>query len=87
METEKCEHSLTLCDRKRLSLSCVKDVTDLSPEKICVTLFSGKRMIIGGENLKISSFSRQNGQLTAEGLVSNVKYVGEKISILKKLIK
>ncbi len=87
MENEKCEHSLSVIERKRFCATCVKDVNDLSAEKIVLTLFSGARMIVLGEGLKIAAFSRQSGQLTVDGLINDIKYAGEKIPLLKKLIK
>lgn len=86
-KAESGEHSLTLCDRKRLFITYVKEVDDLSDDKILLTLFSGARMTVSGEKLKIEAFSRQTGQLSIDGLVCEIKYSGEKTSFLKRLIK
>lgn len=92
MENEKNreaagEHSVTLCDRKRLFITSVKEVDDLTENKILLTLFSGARMTIVGAKLKIAAFSRQTGQLSIDGLIGEIKYTGEKTSLLKRLIK
>lgn len=87
MENEKREHTLCLTERKRLCATCVKEVDGLSGEKILITLFNGERAALCGSGLKICAFSRQTGQLEVEGVINEVKYAGEKLSLLKKLIK
>lgn len=87
MENEKREHTLCLTERKRLCATCVKEVDGLSGEKILITLFNGERAALCGSALKICAFSRQSGQLEVEGIINEIKYAGEKLPLLKKLIK
>lgn len=75
---------LTLEGQKKLTLTCVESVDSFSDTTILLTI-GGKKVTIGGEKLKILSFSQGGGNFTACGEVNSVKFGGaRKISKLFK---
>ncbi len=82
VETEKLE----LVGRSRLSMSGVESVDGFSEQGLNLTV-SGVKVKITGEKIKISSYNKSCGTLTAEGLVSEIKYNAKKVPFLKKIFK
>lgn len=71
------KHSVTLEQRKRLSVSSVESVVAFSEVKIVLSLVGGERMHVIGTGLKITGFSKASGMFTAEGTVTSVGYGGK----------
>ena len=82
MEVQK----LLLEDQKHLSLTLVEAVDSFSEQCLKLTV-SGAKVIIGGENLKISSFNKSNQNLVAEGVINEIKYSVKKQALIKRLLK
>lgn len=81
-ETEK----VILEGRKKLSMTGVSTVDGFSEQCLKITA-SGNKVIINGENLKITSFNKNSGNLTAEGIISEFKYNHKKQPLVKRLFK
>lgn len=75
-ETEN-KHSITIEQRKRLSVNAVDSVVAFSEVKIVLSLVGGERLSIIGSSLKIVGFSKTNGTFLAEGTVTGVQYGGK----------
>ena len=75
-ETEN-KHSITIEQRKRLSVTAVDSVVAFSEVKIILSLVGGERLIVVGTHLKIVGFSKTNGTFLAEGTVTGVQYGGK----------
>lgn len=86
MEDKKL-HTVTITERKSVCITGVKEVENATTEKLNLLLVSGVRLSVLGVNLKINSFSVDSGVCSANGKIDNVKYAGEKMSILKRLTK
>lgn len=86
MEDNKL-HSLTLEGQKKICITCVLEVESVTAECIKLVLVGGKRLVLCGTNLKMGAFSKQNANFSAEGLISEIKYAGQKTSFVKKLLK
>lgn len=82
---EQTEHSISLVQRKNLSVTGVESVISFSEVKILLTLLNGERLQILGIGLKISGFSKSSGTFTAEGEIATLTYNGK--SFMAKLLK
>lgn len=82
--TEIC--TLTLQDRKLLSLTCVDSVDGFTEQNIKLQI-RGEKVLVIGENIKITSFNKATGLLCADGLFTTIKYLGKSTPLLKKLLK
>ncbi len=74
-ETQK--HSVSIEQRKWISVSGVESVAAFSEVKIVLVLCGGERMHVIGSGLKIVGFSKSSGSFTAEGSVSGISYGGK----------
>ncbi len=85
MENE-VQHSLSLVNRERLSVTGVNDVDAFNEQEILVICDCGE-LNIKGELLHVEELSLESGLLTVSGKISSISY-SEKItssSILKRL--
>lgn len=82
IETDK----LNLDGRKKLSMTGVETVDGFSEQCVKLTV-SGNKVLIGGENIKITAFNKATGNLSAEGLFCEIKYNHKKVPIIKRLFK
>lgn len=77
MQDNNSKHSVNIEQRKTITVSGVESVAAFSEVKIVLVLVGGERMHVAGTNLKITAFSKVNGNFTAEGTVSGVSYGGK----------
>ena len=70
-------HSLTLTDRKRLSLTGIEDV-DCFNEQIVVLRTPLGTLSVAGAGLNISQLSLESGRVDIEGAVEALEYSGGK---------
>jgi sporulation protein YabP len=85
-ETNFSSEKLLLENKKRLSMTGVSNVDGFSEQSLKITVKSEK-VIINGENIKITSYNKDTGALIAEGDFHEIKYSFKKQPILKKLFK
>ena len=81
------QDKLELLGRKRLALSAVDAVDGYSEQSLKITLIGGITVRINGAKIKITSFSKSSGNLTAEGEFSEIRYGGTKTPFIKRLFK
>lgn len=79
------KHTVTIEQRKYLTVNAVESVVAFSEVKIILSLIGGERMSVVGSNLKITGFSKTNGTFAAEGTVTSVSYGGK--SVVSKIFK
>ena len=72
-EQPKKIHDLALENRKILKATGVADVEGFDDTKVYAML-EGLSLTIGGKNLKVTSFSSENGNLVVEGEIDSVTY-------------
>ena len=77
---------LTLEGRKKLSMNGVESVDAFSEQGLRLTITGGK-MTIGGEGIKITSYNKATGSLTAEGKIKEIKYADKGQSFIKRIFK
>ncbi|VYT62064.1 sporulation protein YabP [Clostridium paraputrificum] len=88
---EERKSSLSLEDRKKLTLSGVLEVINFDDEKISLNTILGN-LAIKGEGLKMNKLDVQNGDVIIIGYISSMIYSGKdgkksKESIIKKIFK
>ncbi len=78
----------TLCldGRKRLTMTGVDAVEGFSEQALKLTV-NGKKVIVGGMGIKITAYNKSTGNLTADGEFLEVKYLGKKPPLVKRLFK
>ncbi len=71
------KHSVVIEQKKSISVNGVESVTSFSEVKIVLSILGGERMQVIGSGLKITGFSKSNGNFTAEGEVMGISYGGK----------
>ena len=79
------KHTVTIEQRKYLTVNAVESVVAFSEVKIMLSLIGGERMSVIGSGLKITGFSKTNGTFAAEGTFTSVSYGGK--SVVSKIFK
>lgn len=77
---------LVLDGRKKLSMTGVQSIDGFSDQVINLTI-NGNKVRIIGQNIKITAYNKAVGNLTADGLFSEIKYNHKKTSLIKRLFK
>ncbi len=77
---------LSLEGRKKLTMSGVDAVDGFTDQALRLTV-GGSKVVIQGENLKITSYNKATGALSADGTICEIKYVGKKAPFLKRVFK
>ena len=71
------KHSVSIEQRKSITVSGVESVTAFSEVKIVLALIGNERLQIVGSGLKITGFSKTSGSFTAEGEFMGLSYGGK----------
>ena len=80
-------HTVTIEARKKICITQVSEVEGVTEERIKLVIVGGKKLSVFGSLLKMGAFSKQTGVFWAEGNIDEIKYSGEKGSLVKKLLK
>ena len=86
MPNEQDLQVLTLEGQKRLTMTGVESVDGFSEQSLKLTL-AGKRVLVTGSVLKITSFYKATGCMRAVGLFDSVRYDAIKGSFFKRVFK
>ena len=81
-ETDK----LILDGRKKLQMTGVDAVEGFSDRMLKLSV-SGSKVLINGENIKITAFNKATGNLAADGNFTEIKYNFKKAPLIKRLFK
>lgn len=93
-ETEKNEtrtdagNTLSLDNRKKANLTGVTAVESFNEREVKIRI--GETLLtVGGESLNVSKFNTENGTLTVDGKINEIKYSDnlKPAGILKKIFK
>ena len=77
---------ITIEGRKKLNMTCVSSVDGFSENVLKLTVLDSK-ITINGENIKITAFNKDSGNLIAEGVFNEIKYNFKKPSFIKRVLK
>lgn len=86
MQNETIQSVLTIEGQKKITMTGVDSVDAFSETEIKLTV-NGKRVSVGGSQLKVLAFSKGSGNFSASGEVTSVKYGGAKGKTLQRLFK
>ena len=67
------QHNLILEDRKKLTLSGVRDVEGFDEQAITLLTELGE-LALKGEGMHIINFSKETGELSLEGVINSLSY-------------
>ena len=73
VRTVKKPHSLILEERKKLSVTGVEDVASFDENEIVLETAAGN-LLIRGSDLKVGRVSIETGEVSVEGLVTELDY-------------
>ena len=77
-KNESCEVSNVIIEsRRRIHISGVKDVLSFDDETVALDSCLG-RITVKGEELRITGFNTESGDLTAEGRIHAAVYLGDR---------
>ena len=74
------KHTVTIEQKKFLSITAVESVVAFSEVKIVLALAGNNRLTVLGTGLKITGFSKTTGAFTAEGTILGVNYGGKNLA-------
>jgi len=74
---ETTTHSVSIEQRKTISVSGVESVVAFSESKITLSLIGGEKLHCSGAELKITGFSKTSGTFAASGKIFGVSYGGK----------
>lgn len=77
---------LEIIGRKKLAMTGVDAVEGFTEQTLNLTV-AGVKMRISGENIKITSYNKTTGNLTADGVFSEIKYMQKNTPLIKKIFK
>ncbi len=66
-------HSLTLEERKKLSVSGVEEVVNFDEGQVSVQTVKGL-LLVRGDGLRVDKLEKSTGELTISGLVTDLAY-------------
>lgn len=72
--------------RKKLAMSGVETVDGFTEQSLNLTV-AGEKVRISGDSIKITSYNKGTGNLTADGKFYEIKYTRKKEPIAKRLFK
>lgn len=80
-------HSASIEEQKNFNATEVKEVTSFTDKEIRFVTRNDARVAVLGEDLKINGFSKSGGALSVSGRISQIKYLGVKENLFKRLFK
>ena len=86
MQNQPNTDKLEIVGRKRLAMNGVEAVDGFSEQSLILTV-SGVKVKISGEKIKITSFNKAAGTLTADGIFNDIRYNAKRIPILKRIFR
>ena len=84
--TKFTSHSVNMTDRKKAVMTGVSKVDGATETQVDLTTALG-RLIVTGSALKIAKFDDADGNLTLQGNIDGIKYVGARVPLIKRIFK
>ena len=83
---ENTTHSLTIEQCKKITATAIDSVDSFSDKQIILS-FSGGRIVVTGNGMKITNFSKTGGSFSATGEINSARYIGTGSPLRSKLFK
>ena len=80
------QHTLNVENCKRITATGIQTVDSFSASQLVLSYAGGKINVTGSE-MKITSFSKSNGQFSASGNITGVKYSAKATGLKQKLFR
>jgi len=80
------QHILNVENCKRITATGIETVDAFSSTQLVLS-YAGGKIVVSGNEMKITSFSKTNGQFSASGNIFGVKYSGKSTGLKQKLFK
>lgn len=80
------QHLLSVENCKRVTATGIDSVDSFSATQLVLS-YGGGRIVVTGSEMKITSFSKTNGQFSASGIITGVKYSGKAANLKQRLFK
>ncbi len=80
------QHMVMVENCKKVSATAITGVDSFSSSQLVLS-YAGGRIVINGSDMKISAFSRQSGQFSANGNISGVRYIGKGGTVRQRLFR
>lgn len=80
------QHILSIENRKRITATQIEAVDAFSPTQIVLS-YTGGRIIVTGNGMKITAFSKTNGNFSASGEITSFKYCQKGLGLKQRLFK
>jgi len=80
------QHILNVENCKRITATGIETVDAFSSTQLVLS-YAGGKIVVSGSEMKITSFSKTNGQFSASGNIFGVKYSGKSTGLKQKLFK
>ncbi len=79
-------HIVSVENRKRITATQIEAVEAFSATQIVLS-YAGGRIVVAGSDMKITSFSKSNGNFSASGIISSVKYLQKGLGLKQRLFR
>ena len=82
---DKISHQILIEDKRKISITQVKEVVFFSDKEIKVNLITQSALSVIGDGLKITCFDENSGNFSAVGNIVGVKYKNQPQTFIKKV--
>ena len=79
-------HSVNIEQCKRITATAIDSVDAFSDKQIMLS-YSGGRIAVSGNGMKITKYSKTSGAFAATGEITSVRYMAKGLSLKGKLFK
>ena len=80
------QHIISIENRKRITATQIDAVEAFSPTQIVLS-FAGGKIVVAGSGMKITAFSKTNGNFSASGEIISVRYAQKSAGLKQRLFK
>lgn len=83
---ESGQHIISIENRKRFTATQIEAVEAFSATQIVLS-YAGGKIVVTGNDMKITSFSKSNGAFSASGVFTSARYAQKGAGLKQRLFK
>ncbi|GEM_PF-5030780 len=80
------DHQLLLF-KNGMQAKCMLEVDGFTEKEVKATCLDERKLVVLGEGLKITNFSKESGDLIVSGKITSVSYRGKTEKLIKRIFK
>ena len=80
-------HSLSIEEQKTFNATEIKEVVSFTDKEVRLITRKDERITVIGDQMKINGFSKSSGAFSLIGTIRQIRYLGAKENLLKRLFK